>query len=88
MKMTWVYIVLPLVEVEDNMREVQKRDALPQGKFYFRRNLFPHLEPHGGPSAHYRECELMDSNTIFNGMVRERDSLRMTGDDLPPLSCP
>ena len=83
-----MYILLPLVEVEDNMREVQKRDALRQGKFYFRRNLFPHLEPHGGPSAHYRECELMDSNTIFNGTVRERNSLREKGDDLPLLSFP
>ena len=61
------------VQVDENMKEAQKKDSLHQGTFYFQRNLFPHLEPHRGPSAHYRECELMDSNTIFNGTVRERE---------------
>ena len=63
------------------MKEVQKKDSLHQGKFYFRCNLFPHLEPHRVALAHYKECELMDSNTIFNGTVRERSGKRFS----PPL---
>ena len=51
------------------MAIVQRRDALHKEKFYFTKTLFPVEKASLAPSAHYRECELMDANTIFNGKV-------------------
>ncbi|XP_069462231.1 glutamate--cysteine ligase catalytic subunit [Ambystoma mexicanum] len=67
--------LIPLSKVDENMREAQKRDAVRQGKFYFRKEICKAgnavvdgcTTAYNGMDADKEECVLMSIDEIING---------------------
>lgn len=65
---------IPISKVDTNMQTAQKRDAVLNEKFYFRKNVFTSRTPNGQPGTPANEededeYELMTMNEIVNGKV-------------------
>ena len=65
-----VVFILSCIQVDENMKRAQTRDAVHQEKFYFCKNTFP-TQQRATPSHSLSDSEVteMDLNTIFNGNV-------------------
>ncbi|XP_033859109.1 glutamate--cysteine ligase catalytic subunit-like [Acipenser ruthenus] len=67
--------LIPLSKVDENMKVAQRRNAVLEGMFYFRKDIFKGCNPvaDGGASAQNgldndnEECALMSIDTIING---------------------
>lgn len=67
--------LIPLSKVDENMKEAQKRDAVRQGKFYFKKEICKAgnavvdgcTTAYNGTDTDNEECVLMSIDAIING---------------------
>ena len=68
-----LFVILPYIQMEENMKRSITRDAVHREFFYFRKTIFSDsMEDEQETSTHDdKEYTLMNTDTIFNGNVRQ-----------------